>query len=116
MIYADLPALNSPHLEQLRFKALHNLANPSEIKPEVLQIALEESNEICKGKDVPSYARLDIAYIRLKLYCKIALDGQDELLLKNALLEVDKSPLIQESGNKSASKFYDCKQKESAYC
>ncbi|MCX2717812.1 hypothetical protein OQH61_08715 [Helicobacter sp. MIT 21-1697] len=103
-------------IEKLRFRATHSLANPSEVTDEVLHIALKESEEICKDRDVKDYARLDIAYIRLKLYLKIALEGQDELLLKNALNVVEQSPLICDDGQKTSGTHYQSDIRESVYC
>lgn len=102
-------------IKALRFRATQSLANPSEITDEALEIALKESEEICQDREVKTYARLDIAYIRLKLYLKIDLNGQDELLLKNALNEVAKSPLIEPDALNSSG-IYQSATRESAYC
>ncbi|WP_305862504.1 hypothetical protein [Helicobacter cholecystus] len=77
--------------EQWRLKAQASLLNPP--KEEYLDYALSEAEEIAKGKVVPTFALLDLALIRLKLLLKIELNGEDELLYKQALGVVKNSPL-----------------------
>lgn len=104
--------------QKLEFRAKHSLANADEISDELLDIALNESEQECEGRKVAEFARLDIAYIRLKLYLKIELTGEDELLLKNALEKVKNSPFIEdaERGETSASHCYAVGVRESEYC
>ena len=103
-------------LAHLKFRATQSLDNPSEITGQVLELALAQSDEICKNKDVPTFARIDIAYIRLKIYLKIELNGEDELLLKNALEVVKNVPFIDEKGAKSPSACYAAQSRESEFC
>lgn len=103
-------------LAHLQFRATQSLDNPSEITQSLLEIALKESDEICANKDVPTFARVDLAYIRLKIYCKIELNGEDELLLKNALEVVKNAPFINEGGDKSSSTCYEVCKRESEFC
>lgn len=103
-------------LAHLRFRATKSLENPSEITEELLEIALSQSDEICANKDVPSFARIDIAYIRLKIYLKIELNGEDELLLKNALEVIKAAPFIDKKGEISPSTCYVAQKRESEFC
>ena len=104
--------------EKLEFRAKHSLANADEVSDELLEIALNESEQACEGRSVAEFARLDIAYIRLKLYLKIELTGEDELLLKNALEQVKNSPFFDdsESGETSAKAKYQTATRESEFC
>ncbi len=104
--------------QKLEFRAKHSLANADEISDELLDIALNESEQECEGRKVAEFARLDIAYIRLKLYLKIELTGEDELLLKNALEKVKNSPFIEDedSGEITAKAKYQVATRESEYC
>ena len=63
-------------------------------KEEYLDYALNESLEMAKGKEIPTFALLDIALIRLKLLLKIELDGEDELLYKQALNILKNAPSL----------------------
>ena len=103
---------------KLEFRAKHSLANADEVSDELLEIALNESEQACEGRSVAEFARLDIAYIRLKLYLKIELTGEDELLLKNALEQVKNSPFLEdsESGETSASHCYAVGVRENEFC
>lgn len=69
--------------EQWKLKAQASLLDPP--KEEHLEYALNEAQEMAKGKEVPTFALLDIALVRLKLLLKIELNGEDELLYKQAL-------------------------------
>lgn len=102
--------------EKLEFRAKSALANADEVSDKLLDLALSESNEACEGRKVPEYARLDIAYIRLKLYLKIELVGEDELLLKNALEVVKNSPFENEEGEQSPARFYKAGVREDEFC
>lgn len=116
MINASSLLLQSPNLEILRQRALKSLANPSEICDDILFLALQDSNEACKGRDVPNYIRVDFAYVRLKLYLKIDLNGEDEMLFKNAMDVIAKSNTIDMQGEINSSKFYaSCRRKETIW-
>ena len=102
--------------EKLEFRAKSALANADEVNDEILDLALNESEQACQKHKVPEYARLDIAYIRLKIYLKIELTGEDEFLLKNALEVVKNSPFESESGEQSSARFYKAGVRESEFC
>lgn len=101
--------------ERLQIRANTALANVDEVTEELLNLAVQESDEACKNRAVPVYARLDIAFVRLKLYLKIELTGEDELLLKTALDIVAKSPFIEEN-EQSTAQFYRCGVREDEFC
>ena len=107
--------LKSPYYERLKKRALKSLSNPSEIDDEVIELAINESNEACKGRDVAGFVRLDFAYVRLKLHLKIALNGEDELLFNNALKAIEKAPLMNENGEFGSSVFYQSALREERY-
>ena len=56
-------------------------------------MATHETYEECNGRVVKSWAMMDFALIRLKLYLKIALSEEDSLLLSKAISEIKASPL-----------------------
>lgn len=102
--------------ERLEFRTKTALANTDEISDELLDLALSESAEACAGRKAPEYARLDIAFIRLKVYLKIELTGEDELLLKNAMKAVENSPFENEAGETKPARFYKAGVRESEFC
>lgn len=69
------------------------LFNPEEITDEALDVATHETYEECNGRVVKSWAMMDFALIRLKLYLKIAISEEDSLLLSKAISEIKASPL-----------------------
>ena len=99
--------LQSPNFKVLKQRALKSLSNPSEIDDDTLMLALQDSNEACRGKGVPNYIRIDFAYVRLKLYLKIDLNGEDELLFKNALEVISKANSFDIKGDLFSSRFYN---------
>ncbi len=103
--------------KRLQKRAQSALANADEVTDELLELACAESDEACEKREVPLYARLDIAFIRLKLYLKIEMTGEDELLLKNALECVKNSPFLDEmSGETSPKAKYKTGHRESEFC
>lgn len=80
--------------EKWEIRAKKNLLNEGNLSEENLDYALKEAQEIVNGKEVGDYALLDIALIRLKILLKIELNGEDELLYKQALNEVKNAPKI----------------------
>lgn len=106
MIDTSTPSLESPHFSILKQRALKSLTNPSEIDDNTLRLALQDCHEACKGKDVPNYIQIDFAYVRLKLYLKIDLNGEDELLFKNALEVIRKANSFDKEGKLYSSRFY----------
>lgn len=95
--------------EQWKIKAEASLLEPP--KEEYLDYALNEAEEMSKGKEVPAFALLDIALVRLKLLLKIELNGEDELLYKQALEVVRKAP---NTGSKRKT-YYVSKKRRSKY-
>lgn len=102
--------------EKLDFRAKSALANPDEISDELLDYALNESEQMCEKRSVAEFARLDLAFVRLKLYLKIELTGEDELLLKNALEVVKNSPFENDAGEQSSARFYKAGVRENEFC
>lgn len=86
--------------EQWKLKAQASLLDPP--KEEHLEYALNEAQEMAKGKVVPIFALLDIALVRLKLLLKIELNGEDELLYKQALNVIKNAP---SEGSKKKSNY-----------
>lgn len=76
--------------EQWKLKAQASLLEPP--KEEHLDYALNEAQEMAKGKKAPTFALLDLALVRLKLLLKIELNGEDELLYKQALSSIKDAP------------------------
>ncbi|ANV98291.1 hypothetical protein BBW65_05530 [Helicobacter enhydrae] len=76
--------------EQWRLKAEASLLDPP--KEEYLEHAMKEAKEVAKGKEVPTFALLDVALVRLKLLLKVQLNGEDELLYKQALSVIKEAP------------------------
>lgn len=99
-------------LAKLKSRANKALFNISEVEDEFLNKAIEDANEATLGKEVKSYIVEDFAYIRLKIYLKIELSEEDEILYKEALKQIEKSPLIDELGVKTSPYFYGVKNKE----
>lgn len=80
-------------LEKLRKRAIKGLSNIEEIDDDLLQISLGEAEQVCKNKIVPDYIKIDLAYIRMKLYMKIELNGEDEMLYKDAMRIIKESSI-----------------------
>lgn len=102
-------------VQQLLKRAQARLANLSEVNEETCSLALSEASELCGGKEAPSAVVLDLAWIRLKLYLKVELNAEDELLYDRALAFLKTAPLKNENGEKSSSLFYQCKNRRSIY-
>ncbi|ABK81739.1 hypothetical protein Q4Y15_001698 [Campylobacter fetus] len=84
--------------ESLEARAKASLLNPNEITAEALEFSTNETLEFCKGKEVQSWAVMDFAMTRLKIYLKIELSEADIILLKNACKEIDASKIIEGKG------------------
>ncbi|MBE3607047.1 hypothetical protein CCAL13119_08935 [Campylobacter sp. RM13119] len=78
------------------------LFNPNEITDEALSVVCHEVDEECGGRNVKTWAMMDFAIIRLKIFLKIALSEEDIVLLKSATNEIKNSPLISQTKNGSA--------------
>lgn len=84
--------------ESLEARAKASLLNPDEITQEALEFSANETLEFCKGKEVQSWAVMDFAMTRLKIYLKIELSEADIILLKNACKEIDASRVVEGGG------------------
>ncbi|MBR8466340.1 hypothetical protein KDE13_08340 [Campylobacter sp. faydin G-140] len=93
--------------QALKNRANSALFNQDEITDEALDMVCAETNEECKGRDVKSWAMMDFAFIRLKIYLKIALSEEDIVLLKTAMSEIKSSTLSGQTKN-SSSFIYKC--------
>lgn len=93
--------------EELQKRAKSALFNPDEITQEAIDVASSETFEECSGKDVKSWAKMDFAMIRLKVYLKIGLSEEDIVLLKAAKREIDNSPKSGETKNKDDGFYYE---------
>lgn len=78
--------------EALKKRAQSVLLNPAEITDEAIDVVTNETKEECEGKSVKSWAIMDFAMIRLKIYLKIALSEEDIVLLNKAVNEIKNSP------------------------
>lgn len=81
-------------LQELPLRAKKALLNRAEISPEVVSRATDDAIEVAKGRSVLYFILEDFAYIRLKIYLKIDLSPEDELLYQNAIKAIEKSPFI----------------------
>lgn len=99
--------------QKLSIRAKKALYNIDEIDDEFITRAIADANEECSGKDVKEYIKEDFAYIRLKIYLKIDLNDEDELLYKEALKAIKNASYIDEAtGETSSSSFYKVKNRE----
>ena len=64
----SLLPLPSPHFAILKKRAMQSLANPNEIEDSLFHIVFQDYYEFCIGREVPRFARIDLAYVRLKLF------------------------------------------------
>ncbi|WP_095296915.1 hypothetical protein [Helicobacter sp. 12S02232-10] len=100
-----------PLLTELLERAKGSLENEEEVSEAVATRALKEMEEAVLNKKVPNFIKLDFAMVRLKLWLKIGLSEEDEMLLNKALKAIENAPLIQEEGLESA-KCYLVKERE----
>lgn len=87
--------------EALEKRAQSVLKNPSEVTEEAISVVAAETKEECQGRDVKTWAVMDFAMIRLKIYLKTDLKEEDVIMLKNAKAEIARSPLIGETKSKT---------------
>lgn len=92
--------------EELKKRAFKALLNIAEIDDEFVQKAINDADEATNGKAVANYIYSDFAYIRLKIYLKIELSEEDELLYANAIKNISKAPFLEVDGSKKNSKIY----------
>nr|DAX52842.1 MAG TPA: hypothetical protein [Caudoviricetes sp.] len=98
--------------EKLELRAKQSLLNPNEITQGLIERCVTDAQEICKGREVPYFAKEDFAYIRLKIYLKAGLDDQDLLLLETAQKAIKNSPFVNDAGELSSAKFYKSKARK----
>lgn len=82
---------------ELEKRAKSVLLNTDEITPKCIEVATDETLEMCKDKDIKAWAAMDFAMLRVKLYLKIGLEENDEIVLKEALKSIVNSPSLDES-------------------
>ena len=98
--------------QKLELRAKQSLQNPNEITPELIARCVTDAQEVCKGREVPYFAKEDFAYIRLKIYLKAVLDERDLLLLETAQKTIKNSPFVNDAGELSSAKFYKSKTRK----
>ena len=88
-------------LQKLKERALKALYNLEEVENanEFVDKAVADALDISKGRAVIEHFVEDYAYIRLKIYLKIELSEEDELLYKEALKAIKEADLIDDSGD-----------------
>ena len=70
------------------------------------------AEEISKGRDVPYFAKEDFAYIRLKIYLKVQLNAEDEMIFEAAQKFIKSSPFVDDEGKLHSAKFYQSKMRK----
>ena len=98
--------------QKLELRAKQSLQNPNEITSELIARCITDAQEVCKGREVPYFAKEDFAYIRLKIYLKAVLDERDLLLLETAQKTIKNSPFVNDAGKLSSAKFYKSKARK----
>ena len=78
----------------LNNRLISNLVNPSQISSDALAVASSEVVELCEGRDVPLYARLDIGMYRFKCSQKVQASETDTKLYEQAMKIVRSSAMI----------------------
>lgn len=97
--------ITSQKLKKRALKALYNLDEIESAK-EFVDKAVADARDISKGKAVIEHFVEDYAYIRLKIYLKIELSQEDELLYKEVLKAIKEAPFVDdESGEVTSSHF-----------
>ncbi|PAF51288.1 hypothetical protein [Helicobacter sp. 13S00477-4] len=106
------PNFTHPLLNELLERAKGALDNEGEVNEALAFKALKDMDEAVGDKKVADYIKLDFAYARLKLYLKIGLNGEDEMLLNKALKVIEKAPYIDDEGLKSSKKLLVLQRKD----
>jgi hypothetical protein len=75
------------------------LHNKQEVTDPALETAVRETIDFIGAHKVKEFAVMDFAFTRLKIYLKITLTEEDELLYKAAIKEIESSPVIDDEGN-----------------
>jgi len=81
-------------LTSLSNRLLSNLVNQNQITSDNLAVASNEVLEICEGRAVPLYARLDIGVYRFKCAQKLQPSETDTKLFEQAMKIVRSSAMI----------------------
>ena len=89
--------ITSEKLKARAKKALYNL-DEIENADEFVEKAVNDALDISKDKAVLEHFVEDYAYIRLKIYLKVELSPEDELLYKEALKAIKEAPFMDENG------------------
>ena len=97
---------------KLTSRAKQSLQNPNEITDEMVERAVNDAEEISKGRDVPYFAKEDFAYIRLKIYLKVQLNAEDEMIFEVAQKFIKSSPFVDDEGKLHSAKFYQSKMRK----
>lgn len=93
-------------IQRLDTKAKAGVSNPSEITPELLELALKEADEIIEKKIVNDTTKLDIAFFRLMLMIKKnGVDSEELDLYKAALKIVKDAATLEVTGETTVSNF-----------
>ena len=92
--------------EKLKARAIKALYNTDEIDDKFVEKALNDAVELSKGKNALDHFMEDYAYIRLKIYLKIELSEEDELLYKEALKAIEKADFIDEESGETRSAHF----------
>lgn len=91
--------------EKLKQRALKALYNKDEIDDIFVQKSVDDALEFSYGKAVMEHFVEDYAYIRLKIYLKIELSPEDELLYKEAIKAIKEAGVVDDSGEIKSSHF-----------
>jgi hypothetical protein len=75
------------------------LHNPAEITADALDTAVRETIDFMGRHKAKEFAIMDFAFIRLKIYLKISLTEEDDLLYRSAIKDIELSPVTDEDGN-----------------
>lgn len=97
-------------VQKLIQRAKKSLYNPEEISLQVAKKAIDDADEAAFNKKVAEFTYMDFAYIRLKMYLKIELSAEDEMLYKDALKKIAAAPIISE-GSEASSVYYVTKER-----
>ncbi|MGE4382271.1 MAG: hypothetical protein AB7D41_03640 [Arcobacter sp.] len=93
-------------IQRLETKAKAGVSNPSEVTPELLELALKEADEIIEKKIVSDTTKLDIAFFRLMLMIKKnGVDPEELDLYKAALKIVKDAATLEVTGETTVSNF-----------
>lgn len=82
----------------LKERALKSLYNGVEINDDVVKKAIKDADDITQGRKVIHFFYEDFAYIRLKIYLKIEISEEDEMLLKACIKHFENAPFLDANG------------------